>query len=185
VDERLINEGHLLYKFPDFNHWFFEEDDHSAIKECLDQIINSVVEKKEFYIENQPELENFLESHLNKLMLEVFSEDIREMYKFRLQNIAFLLNIEELKHFRNIAASLAWAIDPENNMDISDNSFFREIIRKTITEGLIRYQYNLYNEEKQSSHPWNLRKSGQDETVNHQKYEEQGIEEIVEILCGD
>jgi len=182
VDEKFIKDGHLMYKFPDLNHWFFEEEDHSAIKYSFERIVKGLVEKKDYYKENKPGLQDFLESELDNLMGEIYTEEVRQMYKYRLQNIAYLLNIEDLEHFRNISATLAWLIDPKNNFDITDKDFFREIIRKTIMEGLLRYQYNLNNEEKQSSHPWNLRKNKEEELDLKQKFEQQSIEEIIEIL---
>lgn len=183
ADEKYIDEGHLLYKFPDFEHWFFEEEDHSSITPYLTEIIEKLVQNKDFYTKNVHELENYLEASMEKLMSEIYTKDIREMYKFRLQNTAFLFNIEELRHFRNIAASLAWLIDPKNNFEISDNLFFREIIKKTVIEGLIRYQYNIDNQEEQSKNPWNLRKKPEN-AADVQDFEKQSIENILQILCG-
>ncbi len=185
ADEKFVNEGYLLYKFPDFNHWFLEEDDHPAIKPRMEGIVKDLIKKKELYTKNRHELESFLESNLNALMAEIFSKDIKEIYKSRLQNIAFLFNFENLEHFRNIAATLAWLIDPKNNSGISSNEFFREIARKTILEGLLRYQYNLYNEAQQSTNSWNLRKTGKEKTAVKQEFEKNSIEEIMEILCNN
>ena len=185
ADEKFLKEGATLYKFPDFKHWFFEEDDHEIIKESLKNIINNVVEKKEFYIKNNSELEKFLEAELNKFMPEVFSPEVRDAYKDRLQNIAILFDVEELNHFRNISATLAKLIDSENNSDIIKAPFFREILKKTITEGLLRHQYNLSAEEKQLSNPWNLMKKGQKTEVDDKKFEKENIEEIIQILCGN
>ncbi|HSA06670.1 MAG TPA: hypothetical protein P5556_05790 [Candidatus Gastranaerophilales bacterium] len=185
VDEKLVDDGHLLYKFPDFNHWFFEEDDHCLIKPCIEKIKDALMEKKAFYLKNPAKLEDFLNAELNNIISDVFSPDIRQIYKSRLQSIAFLLNIDELQHFRNIAASLAWLIDPEKNLDISKNLFFREIIKKTIIEGLLRYQHNLYNEEKQVSNPWNARKNLKNKSAEKPIFEKQNIEEIINILCGN
>ncbi len=185
ADEKALAEGHLLYKFPDFNHWFFEDEDHPSIAENLEQVVNKLVENKKFYLENRRELGEFLESELENLMGMLFTRDLREIYKSRLQNIAFLFNIEELDRFRNIAAAHAGLIDPDNNADISDNLFFREVVKKTILEGLIRYQSNIYNEEQQSKNPWNLRKKTGQASAVKREYEKQNIEEIIEILCGN
>ncbi len=183
ADKTFIGKSPLLYKFPDFDHWFFEEDDHPVIKKSLEEITLKLVEDKNFYLENGPELENFLEAYLEKLMDEIFNEETREVYKFRLQNIAYLFSFEDLEHFKNIAASLAWAIDPKNGFNVKDNGFFREIIRKTIYEGLLRYQYNLDNEIRQSVTPWNLRKEGQEKMSLKEKFSKNSIEEIIENLC--
>lgn len=183
ADIKYIKESHLLYKFPDFSHWFFEDEDHPVIKDCLEKIINEILENKEFYIENPKKLEDNLESKLNSVMDEIFNDEVREMYKFRLQNIAFLFNYDGLEHFKNISSSLAWFIAAEDKIDVKENLFFREIIKKTIIEGLLRYQYNIQNQEKQMANPWNLRKSGKEETMVKEEFEEQSIQEIIEILC--
>lgn len=184
ADDKYLEEGTSLYKFPDFKHWFFEEDDYEIVKQSLSEIVEAVIEKKEFYAKSPAELGNYLESKLNSLMPEVFTSEVREIYQSRLENIAILFDVDELRHFRNISASLAQLIAPENNSDITDVPFFREIIKKTITEGLLRHQHNLRSEEKQRSNPWNLRKKNQDKEVDEQKFEKENIEEIIQVLCG-
>lgn len=183
VDKKLIEESQVIYNFPDFNHWFFEDDDNERVKYALDNIIEHIVKNKKSYIKNHSALEEYLEAELDKLLADVFTPEIRGVFKYRLQNIAFLFDIDELRHFRNLTATLAWYADPENGLDVAKHPFFREIIKKTILEGLIRYQHRIYTEEKQKTNPWYIKqieKNG--ETINTQSQNE-GIEEIIEILC--
>lgn len=184
VDKKLIEESEVIYNFPDFNHWFFEDDDNERVKYALDNIIEHIVENKKSYIKNHSALEGYLEAELDKLLVDVFTPEIRGVFKYRLQNIAFLFDIDELRHFRNLTATLAWYADPENGLDVAKHPFFREIIKKTIIEGLIRYQHCVYTEEKQKTNPWYIKQLEKNkETISTQSKNE-GIEEIIEILCS-
>ena len=183
ADRLFLKESKALHKFPDFDAWFFEDDDHGSIKNNIEKIVNKLTEKKDFYIENPHQLTEQIEHEINELIPSVFDSCVRKMYKKRLQNTAILFNITELPHFRNIVASLAWAIAPESAFDIINNSFVRKIVKKTILEGLIRHEHNLYNQEQQKLNPWNQRKAGKEVSVDSGDSKKQSIAELIEILC--
>lgn len=151
VSKDLINETTLLYKFPDFQHWFFEEEDHPLIRDILANLLKEVCEKKEYFLNNQNELKVWFDSNINNFAANVFDDEIKNVYKNRLLDIAYLFNFQELNLFRNIAASLAWCITPENSYNIKTVPFFREMIKRTILECLIRYQYKLNQETPEAS----------------------------------
>ncbi|MFW6275928.1 MAG: hypothetical protein ACOC2M_04785, partial [bacterium] len=183
ADRKFLSESEQLNKFPDFENWFFEDDDHQAIKSHIEKTVNNIAEKKDFYLQNQQEFIDYIESEISELLPLIFEPAIRKMYKKRLQNTAILFDIAEAEHFRNISASLAWAMSPESNFDIMNNSFIREIVKKTIIEGLVRYEYNLYTEEQQKANPWNKRKDSKNNENKPPEQQKQSIEELIEILC--
>lgn len=183
ADEKYLSESMLLHKFPDFEAWFFEDDDHPAIQENIEKIVGNIRENKDLYLKKPAKLEKFIESEVNRLLPVIFDRDVRKQYKKRLQNLAILFNIEELEHFRNIAASLAGAMSPESGFDITNEPFARKIIEKTIIEGLLRHQYNIDNLEQQDANLWNLRKKCSKSSSKKQDYyKEQNIKEIIDIL---
>jgi len=145
VDKELINETSLLYKFPDFKHWFIEEDDTKKINAIFEKLISEIIENKQKFLKNKSELTKWTENSINLIFDTVFDDEYKNIYKNRMLDIMYLLNVQELPLFRNIAASLAWAITPENSYNIKTIPFFKEIVRKTISECLIRYQYQLNN----------------------------------------
>jgi hypothetical protein len=181
--EKLIDEEISLFKFPDFSHWFFEDEDHPEVKSSLEKIINEIREKKEFYINNISELNKTIEKEINILIEKIFDKDVRNIFKSRFQNIAYLFKLADLPHFREIAATFSRICDPESKYDLSRSLFFREIIKKTIIEGFLRYQYNLQNEEKQVISPWHSKKAEKVKSGTKTGFQEKSVEDIIEILC--
>jgi len=151
VSKDLINETAILCKFPDFQHWFFEEEDHPLINETLPDLIKEICEKKEYFINNQNELKTWLESNIDMLSSQIFNDEIKNIYKNRLLDLTYLLHSRNLELFRNVAASLAWCITPENSYDIKTVPFFREMMKRTILEGFVRYQYKIDQDSLETS----------------------------------
>ncbi len=185
ADKEVIAQSDNLHKFPDFDKWFFENDDHEPLKEYIENIILKLAENKNLYIKNTDKLKNEIELVINKLLPVIFDSTVREVYKNRLRNIAILFNITELEHFRNIAASLAVSIASDKNFDLVNNKFIRGIIRRTIIEGLITYEYNLYSQEQQKLNPWNIRKAEKNKSAGEDEKQNESIQELIEILCAD
>ena len=158
VSKDLILETAILYKFPDFQYWFFEEEDHFLINETLPVLIKEISEKKEYFIKNKNELRTWLESNIDKLSSQIFNDEIKNIYKNRLLDLTYLLHSQDLILFRNIAASLAWCIAPENNFDVKTVPFFREMMKRTILEGFVRYQYK---NEQAAGETFNIKKQKQ------------------------
>jgi len=185
TDKKILAESENLHKFPDFEKWFFENDDHEAIKENIEKIIDRLTENKDFYVKNVDKFKQEIENEIDKLLPIVFDPSVREVYKNRLHNVAILFNITELEHFRNIAATLAASIASDKNFDLINNSFIRGIIKRTIVEGLITYEYNLYSSEQQKLNPWNIRKAEKNRAAGYDEQQHQSIQELIEILCAD
>lgn len=179
ISKDLIHETAILYKFPDFQHWFFEEEDHTFISEIIPILIKEISEKKEYYINNKNELKIWLESNINKLFSKVFNDEIKNIYKNRLLDLAYLLHYQGLELFRNIAASLAWCITPENSYDITTVPFFREMMKRTILEGFIRYQYKLNQYPYETS---NIKKPKETKSSKILT-DSDDLLEVIKILC--
>ena len=180
VSEDLINEANLLYKFPDFKHWFFEEEDHPLINETLNYLIKEISEKNDYFINNQDELKNWLELKTDKLLVQLFSNDeTKNIYKKRLLDLSYLFDFQDLQLFRNIVASLAWSITPENGCDIKTINFFREMIKRTILEGFIRYQYKI---DQGSAETFSLGKKKQDGFAK--TLQGKDLSQVVHLLCN-
>ena len=179
VSEDLINETDLLYKFPDFKHWFFEEEDHPLINETLNALIKEISEKNDYFIDNQAELTNWFELNTDKLLGQLFSNDeTKNIYKKRLLDLSYLFDFQDLQLFRNIVASLAWSITPENSYDIKRINFFREMIKRTILEGFIRYQYKI---DQGSAETFSLGKKKQDSATK--TLQSKDLSQVVHLLC--
>jgi len=179
ISEDLINETILLYKFPDFQHWFFEEDDNPIINELLSNLIKEVSEKNEYFIKNQNELKIWLEASIDKLSEKLFDNaEIKNIYKNRLLDLSYLLHSQELPLFRNIAASLAWSITPENSYNIKTVPFFRQLIKKTILEGFIRYQYKIDQDSCETS---DIKKHKQN--ISTKLTQDKDLSEVIHIMC--
>jgi len=179
ISKDLINETVLLYKFPDFQHWFFEEDDNSTANKLFFNLIKDLGEKNEYFINNQNELKSWLESNIDKFADQVFNEDIKNIYKNRLLDITYLLHFQDLQLFRDIAASLAWCITPENSYNIKTVPFFRRLIKRTILENFIRYQYKIDQQNNETS---TLKKRKQINTSA--SLPDKDLSEVINILCN-
>lgn len=184
LPDNLLEESENLYKFPDFEKWFFENDDHDEVKHNIERIIANLAEKKDYYAGNAYKLNEYIEEEINNLFPVIFDSTLREAYKKRLENTAVLFDMTELHHFRDIAASVARAMDTGSDHDIMKIAFIRGVLRKTVIEGLLRYEYNLYNREQQKLNPWNKRKKERNKTADeHGASSEQSIQELIDILA--
>ncbi len=184
VSKNLINETALLYKFPDFQHWFFEEDDHPLLKDILDNLIKEAEEKSKNFIKNNDKLKLWLDSNIDILSDKIFNDEIKNIYRNRLIDITYMLNFQELPFFRDISASLSWSLKPENNYDLKTIPFFRELIKRTILQEFLRYQYNIEKELDQSVNAkrWGMKNKQQGEISF--KIIDKNLEEVINILCN-
>jgi len=179
VSQDLINETALLYKFPDFKHWFIEEDDFPKINGIFDNFVKEILKNKQDFMKNKEKLDKWMENSINLIFDEIFDEECKNIFKNRMLDVMYLLNLQELSLFRNIAASLAWAITPENSYNLKTVPFFREVMKKTVLECLIRYQYTLENPPETVQ---GIGKSKQEtpESVS----DEENITEIIKLLIS-
>lgn len=182
VSKDLINETALLCKFPDFQHWFLEEDDHPEVKALLDNLINEACDKEEYFKTNKQELKKWLELNIDKLFKKVFNDEVKNIYRKRLLDITYLLNVKDLEFFRKVAASLAWSLNPENGYDIATVPFFRELGKRTIIEGFLRYQYKINNESDKKI-VWGSKKRQSEKPT--EKPVKIDLKEIIEIFCEE
>ncbi|MFH0702645.1 MAG: hypothetical protein V2B14_03800 [bacterium] len=181
ANKNFVKKGKTLYKHPDFKYWFLEDDDHPAVKPFIEKIIAKTLQQKDYFIENPVKLMDWLEEEITGIIPEIFDENLKEIYRKRLLNIAYLLNFQELSSFRNIASSLAWVLSHDNDLAIEKLTFFRELLKKTIFEGFSRYEYNLDQSKKpQNITFWKARKNK--EINDKSGLSGQSLNDIIDIL---
>lgn len=171
VDKKLINETALLYKFPDFEQWFFEEDDHPFVDKFIEDLKKEIENSHADFAKNHKKLLEWFKSKIDLFAEKVFDDELKIIYKNRLLDIAYLLNYKDLDFFKEISASLAWAIDPKNNCDIKTIPFFKELIKRTIIEALLRYQLKIEQD---------MQKAGKDDS--YLSIFSMNLEEIIDVL---
>jgi len=170
-----------LYKFPDFQHWFFEEDDNSKVNEMLSVLTEEILEQNEYFLGCRDELKSWFEYNIENLSDKIFDDENKNIYKNRLLDITYLLHSQGLELFRDIAASLAWSVAPENNYDLKTVPFFKELIKRTILEGFIRYQYKIDQLSVESN--VNIKKKEKpDSTSNTITAPGKNLTEIINVL---
>ena len=181
VSKSLINEAALLYKFPDFKHWFFEEEDNPAADKMLLSLIKEITEKNEYFLEHRDELKSWLQYNTDKFSDEILDDENKNIYKNRLLDITYLLHFQGLELFRDIAASLVWAVTPENNYDLKTVPFFKELIKRTILEGFIRYQYKI-DQAATADTGININKNKK-QVTNTKTLPGKDLSKIINMLC--
>lgn len=144
--DSLINETVLLYKFPDFQHWFLDEEDHPAVEKILKNAVDDLLTNASILAKNKTKAKAWLEEYLSPIFDEVFDHEIREIFRSRLCDITYLLDYQGLELFRDISASLAWCATPEYSYNLKTIPFFRELAKRTLLEGLIRHEYSQEQE---------------------------------------
>ncbi|OGH96971.1 MAG: hypothetical protein A2104_04485 [Candidatus Melainabacteria bacterium GWF2_32_7] len=178
-----IMQGNTLYKHHDFQHWFLDDTDHPMVKEVLDNIIQHTLEKKQYFIENPEEYLGMLEEEITGLTTVVFDENWCEIYKNRLINVAYLLDCQGLDNFKKIASSVALSLNPECSYPVEESPFIRELFRKTICEGFLRYQHNIEQQQKSANLVSSVAKKVREfNNIPKTDITKQGLSDIIDIL---
>jgi hypothetical protein len=184
TNPKLMNETVLLYKFPDFQHWYFEEEDHPAVNELLSSTIEELESKAATLVKSKKKLFEWFNEKMDLFSENIFNTEIKEIYKNRLIDIAHLLEFQGLEFFRDIAATLAWGIVSESDDAIKRIPFFKKLIKRTIVEGILRYQFRLEEKIKTPS-ATPLKKKSAGSEVKEVRTPDKNIDEIIEILYED
>lgn len=146
----LINQGAALYKHPDFRYWFMDEIDHPVIKDSIQTIIDQTIKKQDYFIENIVDFINWLEDKISSIILQIYDDRYKEIYRNRLINIAYLLDLQGLDNLKIIASSVAISLKSDSILPVEKSPFIRELMRRTVSEGFLRYKYNQTQQEKSS-----------------------------------
>jgi len=120
-----------LYQHPDFITWFLEEDDHAAVGESMARLSHA--------LEN-PDPDTFL-STLNTeaetLGKTLLSSPWRSVFRDRLVESAYLLNLQDIHTFAALAATEAKKLTDGKPGD-APTGFSLQFARRTLEEALLR-----------------------------------------------
>lgn len=181
----LISQSDNLYKFPGFKFWFLDDNDGDFIKTSLNNIVNQVIDNKEHFLRNTKALFKWLDDETINLIKEYFSKDVIELFKLRLVDTIYLLDMQELPNFRNITSSVAKALN-DGNINIYDIPFFKVLAKKTIYESFVRYQYDLEESKKSTPlNPWSSKKILKEKENNVIIDNSNDLNEIIDMLESD
>lgn len=145
----------LIFEHPDFDHWFFEEDDSDAAKKMLNDVVSTVLSNVDVYLESPKNLIDKFTEIIDENITKVFDQKLYDIFKLRLQDTAYMFNFAGLDKLRNLAAtSYVYSLETE----ISDNILLKLFARKSIFEALLRYQAKYENKDENTVNLWNSRK---------------------------
>ena len=175
-----LKNTYALFNHPEFKHWFLGNDHSNFLKSFLSKILQDVLKNRDNYINTPDILLNQLENNVNLAIPKVFNSNLIILYKLRLSEVAYLFDIQGMENLRNIAASIVMQL---RNITKPDNStlFFECILKKSVIEYLLGYQYRL--EQKIAPVPKSLWKKK--EQIKDIDFMSQEISRIIDILITE
>lgn len=172
-----VDSSDILFSHPEFKHWFLLEDHSAYLKGFLADILQDILNNKASYINGPDKFLSHLENKVNQAVTVVFDNDLIVLYKLRLVEVAYLFDIQGIEFLRNIAASVAMSLR-ELKAPVNNVLFFEYLLKKSIVEHLVRYQYSL--EQKVAPVHKSMWKSQQQTDIID--FDSQEIREIIDIL---
>lgn len=181
-DEKLNGIATLLYEYPDFDHWFFDENDNPQAKEMMAQVILESCERFEEFVQDPENYIHFVNSCLMESIDKIFTKDVRILFCKRLLNSAILFNFAGHDRLRNLAATVGITIQNSNDTE-SVSSFLVEFLRRTIFEAFLRREANLEKvSDSKKTNIWNLRKDKTKTAVKQVDSDQLSLEPLISIL---
>lgn len=176
-------QGEKLYNYPDFKYWFFEDTDNIEIHNFLERIIKETLNNIKNYKSNNEELLNWLDKEIKEILRFVFTDNLKKQYRKRLLNVSYLMNLQGLTAFRNIAASIGESLSSEK-IPIDKNPFFVALMKKTISEGFLRYRKKIQDSQSNSQFltSWNIKTLKKNEELLNSPCGENELCEIIDVL---
>jgi len=112
-----------LYDTECFDSWFLEYDDNRDIQNLLDFVVS---------IADEPTDENInkIDNEIETVFLKIFTADKIDEYKQMLKNAAFIFYWNNNFYLSNVLINLA------NTIDISDNRFLKDILKRSVLQYL-------------------------------------------------
>lgn len=145
----LLDKIHRLYELPDFYCWFIEDDDHPHIlnffEDNLKLFISSLSDDSASYKDILTTLDNNITNNIEN----IFDLSWRELYYQRLSNETYLLKYYDLMDEARLAATAAWSLT-DTSLPLKENRFLQKLLRKSIAECLLRFQYKIDDNFDQS-----------------------------------
>jgi len=182
ANKSLMSLGKELYNIPDLNHWFLEEDCSPQVNNFLENIMDEIIKNNKTFLQTPDALIKYIENQILLALPGIFCADFRKLLKKRMLNQAYLFNCEHLYEYRDIAASTALSFD---DLNVTENTFLKQMLKKSIYEKLLRYQYDIEQNKQNIVTSWNIKKRKLADPVELQKsksLEYENIESIIDIL---
>lgn len=181
VKPESLDEGEILYKYPDFKYWFIDEEDYPVFGEFFQKVRENVSENEEIYRKNPEKLLKWLENEITGYIPVIFNQKIIEIYRKRLLNTAYLFDLQGLESLKSVAASVAEGL----SLNTPNNKFIRNLLKKSLIEGFLRYQQNIGASKPKSSLSWLARKAEESNNILDTDLRENNLADIVDILYNE
>lgn len=174
-DESLIPDGKYLHKITDFFSWFLQEKDHEALELSVKNILKNIEKNFELYENDESALLSWMDIEINKLISAIFDKEVVETYIKRLLNVAYLLDLQNIIPFRDLASSVALEFSQKEKYPLENSTFLIDLMKKSIYQGILKNQFdkNQTSEFKTK----NLRKIS--DSIDEKK---DSMDTIIEIL---
>jgi len=176
-DKKFVESTDILFSHPEFKYWFLGEDHSAFLKDFLAEILQDVLENRDSFINKPDNFLNRLEEKVNFAIPKVFNNSLIILYKLRLTEVAYLFDIQDVELLRNVAASVAMQLREVNKPD-NNILFFVYILKKSVIEHLLRYQYRL-NQKIAPAHKSLWKKKEKQDDIDFDSHD---LNEIINIL---
>ncbi|MDD3013221.1 MAG: hypothetical protein PHC34_05910 [Candidatus Gastranaerophilales bacterium] len=172
-----LDDTNTLFSHPEFKYWFLGDDHSAFLKSFLSDILQDVLKNRDNYINDSDGFLNLIENKINNAIPKVFNNNLIILYKLRLTEVAYLFDIQGIEFLRNIAASVAMQLRKVNEPDCSV-LFFEYIMKKSVIEYVLRYQYRL-DQKVAPVHKSFWKKKEQADDIDFDSQELKGIIDIL------
>lgn len=143
VEPALTENLCKLYEVDDFNCWFMEDDDHPYVFGFFEDCICDVLENLNNTDAAVEKIETYLNSHIAANINNIFDSKWTNIYKNRLYNAAYLFKMHQELENAKLAATAAWALSEASDIKLEENCFILKLIRKSVVESFLRFQYKI------------------------------------------
>ncbi|MGD9580999.1 MAG: hypothetical protein AB7V50_06475 [Vampirovibrionia bacterium] len=150
-DNNLLQSTDKLYDIQNFHCWFIEDDDHPEISNYFENILSYIIDKIENDNCSYEEVLEYYNSLIDNNIEQIFSSTWKKIYYNRLINEMYLFNNNDQKEYAQLAATAAWSLSNESSIKLNENKFIIKLMQKSTVEALLRFQYELSNNQKNSN----------------------------------
>jgi len=172
-----IDKSDILFSHSIFDTWFLTEKYSEYMDNFFDENLKDILKNKDNY-KNEPEkFLNQMNLKVSQVISDVFTPELKILYSTRLAETSYLLDIQGVEFLRNVAASVSVKLK-EADTRCADIIFFDYLLKKSVIEYLLRYQYNL--EQKAAPAYKSLWKK--EKPLVNIDVTTQGLSDIIDIL---
>lgn len=143
-DDELIEKLSELYKIPDFSCWFIEDDDHPGALDFFKMNLSFFVANLDNDDLPLEEFCEFYDERILDIVEQVFDRVVKDLYYNRLLHQSYLLKYNNRLDEAKLAATAAWTLQGSDcPISVKENKFILTLMRKSVAESLLRYQYKI------------------------------------------